>query len=62
MKEANDMSVLYVTQQGATVGIYDGRAVVRKARETISDIPALKIDQIVLFGKVNLTPAMVVGY
>lgn len=50
--------VLYVTEQGATLALYDGRAVVRKARKTINDIPALKLEQVVLFGNINMTPAM----
>lgn len=51
--------VLYVTEQGATLALYDGRAVVRKAKQTLNDIPALKLEQVVLFGNINLTPAMI---
>lgn len=53
------MAVLYITEQGATVGRTDGRLVVTKDKRVIDDLPAFKVEGIVAFGNVHLTPATV---
>ena len=53
------MSILYVTEQGATVGFTAGRIVVRKNRQILQELPIVKLEQIVAVGKVNITPAVV---
>lgn len=52
------MTILYVTQQGATISRNDGLIIVSKAKEVIEKIPACKLEQIVAFGAVHLTPAV----
>ena len=49
------MPTLYLTQQGATVTKTDGRIVVRKDRQVLQDIPAIHVDQIVVFGNTHFT-------
>ena len=53
------MAVLYITEQGATVGRTDGRIVVTKEKRVIDDLPAIKVEHIVAFGHIHLTPATV---
>jgi len=53
------MASLYITEQGATLAKIDGRIIVRKGRQLLADIPAIKVDQIVIFGNANLTTPMV---
>lgn len=49
------MATLYITEQGATLAKIDSRLVLRKRRKVLADIPAIKVDQIVIFGNANLT-------
>lgn len=49
------MSVLYVTEQGATVRFISGRIIVRKEKKVLQEVPAFKLDQIVAVGNVILT-------
>jgi len=49
------MTTLYLTEQGATVTKTDGRLVIRKDGEMLQDLPALHIEQIVVFGNVHFT-------
>jgi len=53
------MAILYLTEQGATVRLVGGRIVVDKEERIIEELPALKLQQIVSFGKINLTPAVI---
>jgi len=53
------MSVLYITDQGATITKTDGRVVIRKENRLLEDLPARDIERIIIFGNVNITtPAM----
>ncbi len=49
------MATLYITEQGATLTKTDGRIVVIKDRKVLEDIPAIKVEQVVVFGNVNFT-------
>jgi CRISPR-associated protein Cas1 len=49
------MATLYVAEQGAVLTKTDGRLLVRSGRKILRDIPAIRVDQIVLFGNVHLT-------
>lgn len=49
------MSVLYVTEQGATIRFNAGRIVVRKEKKVLQEVPAFKLEQIVAVGNVILT-------
>jgi CRISPR-associated protein Cas1 len=53
------MSVLYITEQGATVGFTGGRIVVRKNRRILQELPVIKLEQIVAVGNINITPAVI---
>lgn len=50
------MSILYVTEQGATVGFTAGRIVVRKNKRILQELPVVKLEQIVVIGRINITP------
>lgn len=53
------MSILYITDQGATVTKTDGRIVVRKENKILEDLPAIDIERVVILGNAHLTtPAM----
>ena len=53
------MGTLYIAEQGAVLTKTDGRLLIRKGRKVLQDIPAIHVEQIVLFGNVHLTtPAM----
>jgi len=49
------MGTLYITEQGAVITKTDGRLVIRKDAETLQDLPAVQVDQIVIFGNVAFT-------
>lgn len=49
------MSTLYVMEHGAVIGKSDERIVVRKGRQTLADLPALHVKQVVVFGNVVFT-------
>lgn len=49
------MGSLYITEQGAVITKTDGRLVVRKDGQMLEDLPALHVDQIVIFGNAGLT-------
>ena len=51
------MGTLYLTEQGSTVTKTGERLVVRKDGELLCDVPALQVDQIVVFGNAAI-PAM----
>ncbi len=53
------LRTLYMMEQGAELGKEGKRFVIRKQRKVIDRIPALRVDQIILFGNVRVTtPAM----
>ncbi|MCR4290566.1 MAG: CRISPR-associated endonuclease Cas1 [Candidatus Scalindua sp.] len=53
------MSILYVTDQGATITKTDGRVVVRRENKILEDLPAIDIERVVIFGNAHLTtPSM----
>lgn len=49
------MTTLYLTEQGATVTKTDGRLLVRKDGQVLYDLPAVHVDQIVVFGNSHFT-------
>ena len=49
------MGTLYLAEQGAIITKTDGRIVVRKDGKVLEDVPAVQIDQIVVFGNVGFT-------
>ncbi|KAF0250381.1 MAG: CRISP-associated protein Cas1 [bacterium] len=51
------MAILYVTQQGANIRHISGRIIVRREDRIIEEIPDFKVEQIVIFGNVQLTPS-----
>jgi CRISPR-associated protein Cas1 len=53
------MAILYLTEQGSTVNLTAGRIVVRKGEKLLQEIPVFKLEQIVAYGNVHLTPAVI---
>jgi len=53
------MSVIYVTEQGALLAKTGQRLLVKKGKETLLDIPAIEVSQVIAFGSVSITPATV---
>jgi CRISPR-associated protein Cas1 len=53
------MSTLYITQQDSVLRKVDERLKVTKEKETLLDLPMLKVSQVVLFGRVTVTAATV---
>ncbi|MCP4396909.1 MAG: CRISPR-associated endonuclease Cas1 [bacterium] len=51
------MSTLYITQQGALLGKTSERLKVTLQKELLTEIPLLKISQVVLLGRISVTPA-----
>lgn len=51
------MTVIYVSEQGATINRVGGRIIIRKKDSVLQDLPAAKIEQFVLLGNIHLTPA-----
>ena len=53
------MGTLYLTEQGSVITKTGERFLVRKDGELLQDLPAMHVDQIVIFGNANFTtPAM----
>lgn len=53
------MATLYITEQGATISKTDERLVIRKGRRILQEVPAVQVEQIVVFGNASFTtPAM----
>ncbi|HOT74863.1 MAG TPA: CRISPR-associated endonuclease Cas1, partial [Candidatus Wallbacteria bacterium] len=51
---------LYVAEQGATIAKTSHRIVIRNtSNKIIQEIPFFKIKQIIIIGRVNLTPDMI---
>jgi CRISP-associated protein Cas1 len=53
------MSTLYITQQDAVLRKVDERLKVTQNGQTLLDIPLIKVSQVILFGRVTVTPATV---
>ncbi|MGH9845966.1 MAG: CRISPR-associated endonuclease Cas1 [Blastocatellia bacterium] len=53
------MAILYLTEQGSTINLTAGRIVVRKGDQLLHELPVFKLEQIVAYGNVHLTPAVV---
>jgi CRISPR-associated protein Cas1 len=58
-KEDRTMAILYLTEQGCTVNLTAGRVIVRKGEELIQEMPVFKLEQIVAYGNIHLTPAVI---
>jgi len=54
------MAVLYVVEQGATLRKQGERLTVEKEGATIASVPAVKVEQVVIFGSVQLTTPVIV--
>jgi len=55
------MPVLYLTEQGATLRKEGDLLVISKEGQELKKIPAIKVEQVVVLGNVNLTTP-VIGY
>jgi CRISPR-associated protein Cas1 len=53
------MSTLYITQQDAVLRKVDERLKVTQHKDTLLDIPLIKVSQVILFGRVTVTAATV---
>lgn len=50
------MAILYVTEQGASIRHVAGRIVVRRENRIIEELPDFKVEQIIAFGNIQMTP------
>src|SRR4030067_2263467 len=53
------MSILYLMEQNATVSKEGGRLLIKKEGVVSSTVHLFKLDQVVLFGNIFLTPAAI---
>ncbi|MDY7019138.1 MAG: CRISPR-associated endonuclease Cas1 [Chloroflexota bacterium] len=53
------MAVLYLTEQGATLKKKGDLFAISKDGQTLEEIPAIKVDQVIVFGNVNLTTPVI---
>ena len=53
------MPVLYLTEQGATLRKESDLLVVTKEGEVLQKIPAIKVEQVVVLGNINLTTPVI---
>ena len=53
------MTVAYILEQNSAVGLEGERLVVKKERTVLHSLHLFKLEQLVLFGNVSLTPAAV---
>jgi CRISPR-associated protein Cas1 len=53
------MSTLYITQQGAVLSKTSERLKVTVNKEVVSEVPLIKVSQVVIFGNVMVTPATI---
>lgn len=54
------MAVLYLTEQGATLRKESERLVVTKEGQVVAEVPAFQVEQVIIFGQIQLTTAAVV--
>jgi CRISP-associated protein Cas1 len=59
LRGVTTMAILYLTEQGSTVNLTAGRIVVRKNDKLLQELPVLKLEQIVAYGNIHLTPAVI---
>ncbi len=53
------MGTLYITQEDAFIGKTDERLTVRANKQTLLDVPLIKIDGVVVMGRATVSPAVV---
>lgn len=53
------MAIFYVTEQGATLTKSGNRLVVQKMKETLHWVHAFKVSQVVIMGRVQLSPSVI---
>ncbi|GAK51200.1 hypothetical protein U14_02443 [Candidatus Moduliflexus flocculans] len=53
------MSTMYITTQGATLRKTGERLIVTKGKDRLTDVPLIKVSQIVIFGKASVTASTV---
>lgn len=53
------MPVLYLTEQGATLRKEGGTFLITKNNKMLQRVPAAKVEQVVIFGNVNLTTPVI---
>lgn len=53
------MPVLYLTEQGSTLRKEGGTFIVTKDGQAISKLPAIKVEQVVIFGNIGLTTPVI---
>jgi len=54
------MGTLYITQDDAFIGKSDERLTVKANKQTLQDIPLIKLDGIVVLGRATVSPAVVI--
>ncbi len=54
------MGTVYVTQNEAFIGKTDERLTVRANRQTLLDVPLIKVDGVVVLGRATVSPAVVI--
>jgi CRISPR-associated protein Cas1 len=54
------MGTLYITQDDAFIGKTDERLTVRANKQTLQDIPLIKLDGVVILGRATVSPAVVI--
>ena len=55
------MAILYITQQGAALHKSGNRVIVKRDNEIITEIPIVRLDEVVIFGNGHLT-TQTIGY
>ena len=53
------MGTIYITQDDAFIGKTDERLQVKAQKQTILDVPLIKIDGVVVLGRANISPAAI---
>jgi CRISP-associated protein Cas1 len=53
------MGTVYITQEDAFIGKVDERLNVRFEKKTILDVPLIKVDGVVIMGRVSISPAAI---
>ena len=53
------MSTLHITRDGSVLRKVDERLKVTFEKETIIDVPLIKVDQVIVWGRVTVTPQTV---
>jgi len=54
------MGTLYITQDDAFIGKTDERLTVKANKQTLQDIPLIKLDGVVVLGRATVSPAVVI--